>query len=259
MTSNIEKYRKAVDKLYATGVQLQLGMLEELGMLDKDQQKEVLDILKPISFKVNYERWYSEALAVIKQILPDRVSDFVVLYKNDKRKVTDYLSYTISDYLIGLKVTRGYEIKVNSDAGYPKYQQQLAILEATRQRFDSLLFDIKQLLQADLFDTELEAAKELAKKGFLRAAGAIAGVLIEKHLKEVLTNRKINVVKKNAGIADLNELLKNNNIIDIPQWRQIQLLADYRNLCDHSKSREPKIEEIDDLLNGTNKILKTIH
>lgn len=259
MTSNIEKYEEEIDKLYKTGVQLQLGMLEELGKLDKNEQKEVLEIVKPISFQQNYERWYSESLAAIKQILPDRLEDFKVLYKNDKRKVTDYLSYTISDYLINLRVTIGYEVKVDSSAAYPKFQQQLNILESTRKRFSSLLFDIKQLLQADLFDTELDSARELAKKGFLRAAGAIAGVLIEKHLREVLTNRNIKITKTNPGISDLNEQLKNNNIIEVPQWRHIQLLADIRNLCDHKKTREPKKEEIEDLLDGTNKLLKTIH
>lgn len=259
MASNIEKYKEEIDKLYKTGVQLQLGMLEELGKLDKNQQKEVLEIVKPISFLQNYERWYSESLVAIKQILPDRLEDFKLLYKNDKRKVTDYLSYTISDYLINLKVTIGLQVKVDSSAAYPKFQQQLNILESTRKRFTSLLFDIKQLLQADLFDTELDSARELAKKGFLRAAGAIAGVLIEKHLREVLTNRNIKITKTNPGISDLNEQLKNNNIIEVPQWRHIQLLADIRNLCDHKKTREPKKEEINDLLDGTNKLLKTIH
>ncbi len=41
---------------------------------------------------------------------------------------------------------------------------------------------------ADLFDSELESAKELSKKGFLRAGGALAGVVLEKHLAQVMTN-----------------------------------------------------------------------
>jgi hypothetical protein len=54
-------------------------------------------------------------------------------------------------------------------------QQQLAILKAVKARFESSLFDIRQLVQSDLFDSELDAAKELAKHGFARAAGALAG------------------------------------------------------------------------------------
>lgn len=258
MTSNIEKYKEAIDKLYFSGIQLQFGMLEDVGKLDKKANAETLKKLKPISFRENYERWYSESLSVLKQLLPDRVSDFTSLYKNDKKKETDFLNYTIHDYLIGLRVTRGSDIKVDVSAGIPKFQRQLAILESARQRFGSLLFEINQLLQADLFDSELEVARELLKKGFLRAAGAIAGVLIEKHLKMVLLTRSIPVTKKNPGIADLNEILKSNSVIDVPQWRHIQLMADIRNICDHSKEREPKKTEVADLLDGTNKILKTI-
>ena len=44
------------------------------------------------------------------------------------------------------------------------------------------MFDIRQLVQADLFDSELDAADELGKKKFTRAAGALAGVVLERHL-----------------------------------------------------------------------------
>jgi hypothetical protein len=259
MTSNILKYKKEIDKLYLTGIQLQMGMLDELGKLNKTVNKEILKSIKPISFKENYDRWYSESLAVIKQLLPDRLEDFKLLYKNPKRKEADYETYTISDYLISLRVTfGGINDRVNTDAAIPKYKQQLTILEATRNRFESSLFDIKQLVQADIFDTELETATELSKKGFLRASGAIAGVIIEKHLKQVLQNRNITSTKKNLTIGDLNNILKEHEIIDVPQWRQIQLMADIRNLCDHSKGREPQKDEISDLLIGANRIIKNI-
>jgi len=43
---------------------------------------------------------------------------------------------------------------------------QLEILESVQSRFDSSLHDIAQLVRADLFDSELDAARELAKNGF---------------------------------------------------------------------------------------------
>ena len=73
----------------------------------------------------------------------------------------------------------------------PKCQQQLNILKAVQARFESSLFDIKQLVQADLFDDELAAAKMLNKNKFVRAAGAIAGVVLEKHLDQVLKNHNL--------------------------------------------------------------------
>jgi len=54
-----------------------------------------------LDFRRNYEVWYTEACQVIKQLIPDRLNDFMLLYKNDKRKQTDQLTYTISDAIIG--------------------------------------------------------------------------------------------------------------------------------------------------------------
>ena len=113
-------------------------------------------------------------------------------------------------------------------------------------------------MQADLFDSELSAAKELNKKGFVRGAGAIAGVVLEGHLLQVCTNHKIKVTKKNPTINDLNELLKSKDVIDTPIWRKIQYLADLRNRCCHNKEEDPKKEEIINLIKGVDEIIKNI-
>ena len=144
------------------------------------------------------------------------------------------------------------------DAAVPLFRQQVAIVEAIRSRFESSLFDIRQLAQADLFDSELEAASELLKNKFLRAAGVVAGVVLEKHLAQVCDNHKIAVTKKNPTISDLNDLLKNANVFDVPQWRSVQFLADIRNLCGHDRKTEPTAEQVKDLIAGVAKITKTI-
>ena len=121
-----------------------------------------------------------------------------------------------------------------------------------------VLFDIRQLVQADLFDSELDSAKELAKHKFFRASGALAGVVLEKHLRQVCDNHSLKVTKKNPTISDLNDLLKQSGVIDTPLWRSIQFLGDIRNLCDHSKASEPTKDQIEDLLDGVTKVTKTL-
>jgi hypothetical protein len=147
---------------------------------------------------------------------------------------------------------------VAPSAAIPHFDQQMAILKSVRGRFESSLFDIQQLLQADLFDSELDAAKELAKHKFLRAAGALAGVVLEKHLGQVCSNHSIKVSKRDPTISDLNDLLKGASVVQLPEWRSIQHLADLRNLCDHDKKAEPTVEQIKDLLDGVAKITKTL-
>ena len=120
------------------------------------------------------------------------------------------------------------------------------------------LFDLKGLLQADLFDSELDAAKELGKKGFLRGSGAVAGVVLEKHLSQVCDNHGVKSRKKHPSISDYYQLLKDNEIIDKIEWRFIQRLGDLRNLCAHKKDREPTKEDITELIEGVDKVIKTV-
>jgi hypothetical protein len=250
---------------------LEQSAMLELALFVKTHGKEqVLEDIKELNeenlkklpqFTVTYEAWYSESLAVIKQLLPDRLQDFKEHFESNKNRRNNditHANYRIQDALNGLRVSRGSEVIVDHKAAIPHFQQQRAILKAAERRFESSLFEIRQLLQADLFDSEIAAARELAKKKFVRAAGAVAGVILEKHLAQVCDDHGIKVAKKNPGIGDLNELLKTNSVIDVPQWRFISMLGDIRNICDHNKNVEPTNHQVSDLIDGTDKILKTV-
>lgn len=234
---------------------------KELQRVMKGEDDKIEKHLKDLpSFNNEYQAWYSEAQAVIKQVLPDRLSDFVSYFESPRvRKDITFRNYMVRDYLQGLRITRwDGEVIVDASAAIPEFVQQLNIVKAARDTLESTLLDLKAVLQADLFDSEVETAGALAKAGYLRAAGAICGVVIEKHLQYFCDVHSVTVRKKNPGISDLSQLLKDANVTTVPQWRFIQHLADIRNICDHAKGREPTKEEIEDLVSGTEKVLKTI-
>lgn len=248
MASNLEKYKNDLKKLVENGKVL---------LSDLTKKKD-----KANTFHSGYQKWYSEAQEVVRQILPNRFGEFNQLYYEEKRKSIDSSTYTIKDWILGIRASvnefTGEKRFEDFGAAVMRFQNQLSILESAETRFDSSLFEIKQLVQADLFDSELDAARELNKKSFARGAGAVAGVVLEGHLSQACENHKIKVSKKKPTINDYNQLLKDNNVIEIHDWRFIQHLADLRNLCDHDKKREPKKEEIEELINGVEKITKTI-
>jgi hypothetical protein len=269
MPINIERFKNDLDRLIREGAALQIAMrfevtkdevLQQAGHMFKNDHRKVQEFVDKLpNFETCYERWYSESLAVLRQLLPDRVTNFISFYEKPKgRKVVSHENYVIQDYLQGLVVTHPYVGDVEPSAALPQYRQQVAILQAAYVRFESSLFEIRKLVQADLFDSEIDAARELLKNKFFRAAGAIAGVVLEKHLHQVCDDHGIKVVKKNPSIGDLNELLKANSVIDVPAWRHISLLGDIRNLCDHKKQKEPTAQQVTDLIDGSDKMLKTI-
>lgn len=240
-TSNIEKYKNDIQILIKSG--------ESISKKMKDNKSLILLIQ-------DYEIWYSEAYAVIKIILSDRLLDFSKMYYNDKTKdgLINKIQYIQDDLSVW-----GSSFKTKTiDLIKSTFDSQIGILKSCEKRFESSLFDIKQLLQADIFESELDAARELNKKGFTRGAGALAGVVLEGHLEKVCDNHKIKI-KKNPTINDFNQLLKDNEVLETSTWRFIQHLADLRNLCDHKKQNEPTKENIDDLIEGVNKISKTLY
>ena len=263
---NVDRYKKDLDTLLDKGARLHNAIQHECYPQDfaraakksiGDKTEEFIRSLP--SFKDEYQAWYSESKALVRQLLPDRLSDFTRYYEKPKsRKDITYENYTIEDYLQELHVNLGTSKVVGPDAAIPRFQQQLSLVKSISERFRSSLFDIRQLAQADLFDSELDAAQELAKNKFGRAAGAVAGVVLERHLKEVCINHGLTFRKRAPQISDLNEALKGGNVIDIPQWRFIQHLGDLRNLCAHDKISEPKPGQVDDLLAGVAKVTKTI-
>ena len=262
--NNIAKYQKDIEHLEVQGHKLLYGLYNELQdeigesfrKLSKEQKEEICKY----TFKDKYNEWYNESLTIVKQLMPDRLDDFINYYKLPKRKELSYGTYTISDYLIGMIRKNSWgEVIVSSTSVITKFEQQLNIVKSLKERFKSSLYDLKQLLQADIFDSELASAAELCKKGFYRAAGALCGVVIERHLSQVAKSHDLVMSKKKPTINDYNDLLKNNNVIDTATFRRIQLMGDIRNLCDHNKEIEPKKEDIDDLIDLTNKLIKNVY
>jgi hypothetical protein len=137
------------------------------------------------------------------------------------------------------------------------YNQLHILEEALSSRIDSVLADVRGHLLAEIEDSELEAASTLVKVS-LRAAGALAGVVLERHLQRVAVNHKALPSKKNPTIADLNNPLKDAGVYQIPTWRKIQLMADIRNLCTHQKSFEPTEDQVSEMIAGVNTIIKTV-
>jgi hypothetical protein len=260
--AKISTIKEELGKLLDLGHLMEFDVLS--GSLTSKQKAEFAEEIKKAvgSFEKKYQRWYTEAYAVIKQLLPDRLREFESYYQRDlKRKEFSVVTYTIQDWLTGVRAGKrlsGEKVFNDLAATQTRLHAQVAILETVLARFDSSLLDIRSIVQADLFDSEIDAARELLKSGFLRASGVIAGVVLERHLSEVCANHKVSIHKKNPTIADFNDGMKNADVIDVPTWRSIQHLGDLRNLCGHNKEREPRKEEVAELIDGVDKLTKSL-
>jgi hypothetical protein len=225
---------------------------------------EVEDIFKKLlktpDFKTEYQAWYSPALRVVQQLLPDRYDEFRDLYKPSRRKAIDVETYGVADYIAGIRITRTYsdeEVFNSRSAALGKFGQQLAIVQTAEGRLDSVLTDIGRTLRAEILDNELSAARNLVTASHLRSAGVVAGVVLEGHLKKLIDDYGVRFTRV-PQLSSMNDALKQAGVYDAVQWREIQYLTDVRNVCGHKGQRDPQRSEVESLINGVDKIIKTL-
>jgi hypothetical protein len=215
-------------------------------------------------FYAGYQDWYTKAVRVVQVLAPDRLSEFRTYYDGDpKRKDISVSTYCIRDFVRGIRPSqdpfeklRGTTFDAN-EVTVALFMTQTLILAALESRIDGVVAELETSIAHGIQDAEIEGAERM-KKVNLRAAGALAGVVLETHLQRVADTHQIAIAKKNPTIGDLNELLKKAGVYDIPEYRKIQLIADIRNLCTHQKGKDPTPEQIDDMLNGVRSITKTL-
>lgn len=230
-----------------------------------EEQGDLLKLLQKtddsVQFGTRYQAWYSRALKIVESLAPDRLAEFRSYYEVDrKRKSFSVGNYTIQDYIMGLGPQKDVYGKSEWDASNlvaVRVVNQLQILSSLNARLDSVLADVTGHLFAELQDAELRAASELLKVN-IRAAGALAGVVLERHLQQVATNHSVQIRKANPTIADVNDPLKAAGVYDTPVWRKIQYIGDIRNLCSHSKGTDPKKAQVEEMLREVDQIVKTL-
>jgi hypothetical protein len=246
---------------------LQLWKRELIAKASEEQRAEFLDSLdddaerKELSrqphFITEYQRWYSQALRVVQQLLPDRYNEFRNFYKDEKRKALNVETYGVADYIHGISPIGAFSPGEESVRALRCLEQQVAILKTAAQRLDSVLTDIGRSLHAEILDNELDAARNLLAASHVRSAGVVAGVALEGHLKKLIADHKVSF-RKTATLSNLNNALKDAGIYDTPQWRQIQYLSDIRNLCGHKADRTPERAEVETLINEVSKLVQNL-
>ncbi len=104
----------------------------------------------------------------------------------------------------------------------------------------------------------LKEAQVLFQVGHIAAAGAMAGVVLEGHLKQMCQRHEPPLpVGKGDGISKVNNLLKEAGVYDVAQWRQVQWMGDIRNQCDHAGATPPRKADVESLLQQVKHLLES--
>lgn len=118
----------------------------------------------------------------------------------------------------------------NFDDSYRRLKRVKPVFMAAKDDFQGgYLSSVKTLVQAELFDSELEQASELLTSGYKGPAAVVAGVVLETALKDLCTQNSI----PHAKLDKMNSDLAKAGLYNKLQQKKITALADIRNSAAH--------------------------
>lgn len=120
---------------------------------------------------------------------------------------------------------------------------------------NGFLISFKQIIQADVFDSELEQAKSLLDSRYKNAAAVIAGTVLETAIKELCQNNGIDLEKKK--LTRLNDDLAKAGVYNTLQQKQVTALADIRNNAAHGDYEKFTQQNVEDMIKEIERFLLT--
>jgi len=116
------------------------------------------------------------------------------------------------------------------DTYYNSLLRTRAVFLAAKEDFEGgYLNTVRNLVQAEVFGSELEQASELLSAGYASAAAVIAGVVLETTIRNLCTDHGIDHGKLDKMNADLAKAGAYNSI----QQKRITAIAGIRNAAAH--------------------------
>ncbi|WP_340819648.1 hypothetical protein [Methanolobus sp. WCC4] len=205
---------------------------------------------KPLQRNIlrKYEVWYEVCRRIVREYVDFQETD---KYEEFVNQYLEILS------LIDLRVTgTSSPRKIQLENNFIKYFDiQLNILHTIKPIIALNENNYKRVISADLLSSELDGAELLYEKEFIRPAGIIAGIVLERYLKTLCELNEIELDSKDTLYPLAQKLRTSEKVpgFDLVMLKSIEHLGSLRNKCAHP-GEEPKKQEVRELIDKTKKI-----
>jgi hypothetical protein len=127
---------------------------------------------------------------------------------------------------------------------YSPAKQILGVLEAAKDDFEQgFIFEIKTIIEAELFDDFLEQAEYLLETGYYQPAAVIAGCILEDGLRKLCDKNEI-AFSERPKLDRMNADLAKSGIYNKLVQKQITAYADLRNKAAHGQWDEFNSDDV---------------
>jgi hypothetical protein len=135
---------------------------------------------------------------------------------------------------------------------YDIFLRVRAVFLAAKEDYEGgYMTSVKTLIQAEVFDNELEQAEELLGAGYKVSAAVIAGTVLETTLRDMCNDLGIATGKLDKMNADLAKVGAYNKL----RQKEITALADIRNNAAHGHPDQFADRDVADMIRDVRKFL----
>lgn len=160
-------------------------------------------------------------------------------------KVNNLLAKACGEQSVHYQKFNQIETDFGWSTNYQVGKSQKAVFDAAREDFEGgYLTSLRNLVQAEMFDSELDQARELLGGGYVSAAAVIAGVVLETTLRQMCTDVGISVGK----LDKMNAELAKAGCYNLLMQKRITALADIRNSAAHGNTDRFSWADVEDML-----------
>lgn len=134
----------------------------------------------------------------------------------------------------------------------------MGILRAAKDDFEhGYLFNVRGLIEAEVFDDFLEQAEHLFASGYFQPAAVVAGCVLEDALRRLCSKRGV-IIPDHATIEPMNTELVRNGVYNKLVQKKITALADLRNKAAHGRWKEFSDKDVEEMLRQVRTFLSDI-
>ncbi len=124
----------------------------------------------------------------------------------------------------------------------------VGIMRAAKDDYENgYLFDVRVLIQAEVFDDFLEQAQHLFDAGFYAPAAVVAGSVLEDGLRKLCVRNRVSLPAK-PKLDTMNADLAKAGVYNLLVQKQITALADLRNNAAHGRWTEFTDKDVGQML-----------
>ena len=137
---------------------------------------------------------------------------------------------------------------VTEHPDWPAVNNAFGVLKAAKEDFEQdALFEVREMVKAEIFDDFLDQANHLLNSGYFAPAAVIAGAVLEDGLRKLCERSGITLPER-PKLDRMNSELAKNDIYKKLTQKQITTLADIRNNAAHGNWSEFDTDDVEDMI-----------